>query len=261
MITCPNCKTTNTEGAKFCRSCGAELFSQPTNVMDRFPEYFFVPTNLIDWKRPKAARIRTRFLYLLLLVAVVFSVYSIIVCLNPSIDSGSKWDTNWNDEHECVEGYFKYVDVSDPLEIFQSEWRSSQIGEELDSSEHFDAVQDFRRENVGPFIILGIVLSLMLVWGIKFSKRKYPPKNSHLKDVADYIQKYSYSGFFDGRKKPILKFFVKDNMMGLMDVAHYCVYLPAKYDELEWWREKNKYLNATVGNRTFIIDINGKELK
>ena len=48
--------------------------------------------------------------------------------------------------------------------------------------------------------------------------------------------------------------------MGLLDVAHYCVFLSAQYDRLEW-REKDKYLNARTGDREFIIDIYGKELK
>lgn len=149
-----------------------------------------------------------------------------------------------------------YFEVHDFFNIFDSR----RIEEDEYGFDTSEAVADFRLERVFPFLIIGIVLSVLSILAIKYGKRQYPAKDNLLKNSADYIQKYRYTGLIRGRKKPILKFFVKDNKMGLVDVAHYCVFLPAKYDVLEW-REKNKYLNATIGNRTFIIDINGNELK
>ena len=111
-------------------------------------------------------------------------------------------------------------------------------------------------------IMYGILLVFFLLF-LQYLFCGYIPlskKNVELKVVADYVQKYSYWGIFRKRKSPKFILFIKDNKFGILDVAHYKVYLPAQYDYLEW-REKKKYLNATLNGRKFIIDINGNELK
>lgn len=245
---CPNCNITNNEGAKFCRACGAELKPQPANVMDKFPGYNFVPTNLIDWKKPRFAKIRTIILYVLIIVCVLFLAYSIMVVTNVSVNGTENEDKTYSAYAESP---------NDFLDLFYgcSFWNDYEKESYAIDAAYYDFILQVR-----PWIFICAILTIILSFGIRFSKRKYPAKDNLLKNSADYIQQYSYSGFIKGRKKPVLKFFVRNNKMGLMDVAHYCVFLPAQYDMLEW-REKNKYLNATVGNQTFIIDIKGTKLK
>lgn len=287
----PNCGVENREGASFCRACGTRLAPQATNIMDKFPDYNFVPTNLIDWKKPWLARI-VRFVFLIILC---ISVIKLFICLyawiNPIVDSEKavaeiKHD-DWGDEYyertstiSCIQEtpgddsvllldttknvWRQYVKVTDPFRKHLYYYRESSYSMSY-YKEHEEGIIkntiSYYRYNyfIVPIVIFFILL-LISVLIIVLYKRVFPNKNTNPRSLADYIQKYQYTGLIRGRKKPILKFFVKDNKMGLMDVAHYCVFLPAQYDVLEW-REKNKYLNATVGNRTFIIDINGNELK
>ena len=256
---CPNCGVENREGASFCRACGAKLAPQATNIMDKFPDYDFVPTNLIDWKKPWLAKIRSFFFLIILPLAVLFSFYSLIVIINPT----EKFYNEVFENYYNKQGELYYCfEVSDPLlNIFDTKRACKrEVFTAADSDTIDCTIEVFRIETVLPYLILGVVLSMLSILAIKYGKRQYPAKDNLLKNSADYIQKYRYTGLIRGRKKPVLKFFIKDNKMGLMDVAHYCVFLTAQYDVLEW-REKNKYLNATTGNRTFIIDINGNELK
>lgn len=85
---CPNqdCGVENREGASFCRACGAKLAPQATNIMDKFPDYNFVPTNLIDWKKPWLANIRTAFFTVFGPLAIIFSLYSLVVICFPLKD-------------------------------------------------------------------------------------------------------------------------------------------------------------------------------
>ena len=251
----PNCGVENREGASFCRACGTRLAPQATNIMDKFPDYNFVPTNLIDWKKPWLARI-VRFVFLIILC---ISVIKLFICLyawiNPIVDSEKavaeiKHD-DWGDE---------YYERTSTIYYYRESSYSMSYYKEHEEGIIKNTISYYRYNYFIVPIVIFFILLLISVLIIVLYKRVFPNKNTNPRSLADYIQKYQYTGLIRGRKKPILKFFVKDNKMGLMDVAHYCVFLPAQYDVLEW-REKNKYLNATVGNRTFIIDINGNELK
>ena len=246
---CPKCKIENPEEAKYCRNCGYKLVGGSfvsSIVMDRFPEYKFIPTNFIDWKKPWIAKIRTILFSIIFAVSLFMFCYSIasVFCNNSYVESIS---INYeNTEYR--------VSVNDAfLRIYSAICYRS-----IESDARSDAEQDYK-EIVSAGIIISGLISLISLIIIKFCRRKFPPKNNQLSNVADYVQKYRYTGFIRGRK-PILKFYVKDNKMGLLDVAHYCVFLNAQYDKLEW-REKNKLLKASLNNKTFIIDIHGKDLK
>lgn len=242
----PNCGVENREGASFCRACGAKLAPQATNIMDKFPDYNFVPTNLIDWKKPRLGWIITIFLYLALCVTSFLFIYSIVTFFAPQTTDV------WVTDYGVSASYESNADFLKLYDCYSYSNSSREIALDF-------VLSEFKEINLIGIIVY-LILSLLFFFFSKLSKRSLPAKENLLKNSADYIQKYQYTGLIRGKKKPILKFFVKDNKMGLMDVAHYCVFLPAQFDVLEW-REKNKYLNATIGNRTFIIDINGKELK
>lgn len=111
-------------------------------------------------------------------------------------------------------------------------------------------------------LIIGLVailsgLIIFILYFVFFFKR-FP--KTELKTIADYVQKYQYSGLFLPRKAKRHIFFVKNGKFGVLEYVHYKVALPAQYDYLEW-HTKNKYLNATVNGETFIMDINGNKLK
>lgn len=249
---CPKCKKDNIEGAKFCRYCGFELGGK-INIMDRFPNYNFVPTNLIDWKKPWFARLRTIIFSIFFIASFSVLCYSIASYFSRYSYVESYRDTDYYGENE-KQYYRGHVNDNFFGVYSRSSWRST-----TESEARNDALRYYNEDIIGV-TILSFILLLISLLTIIYGKRKYPQKTNHLNNYADYVQKYRYSGFIRGRKAPILKFYVKDNHMGLLDVAHYCVFLSAQYDRLEW-REKDKYLNARTGDREFIIDIYGKELK
>ena len=249
---CNNCGTENSCDAKFCRRCGSELAKKNdmrTNVMDRYPKYHFVPTNLLDWKRPWFARLRTTLFSIILVCCFLFFCYSVaaLFLYNSRVE---KWHSN-NQNHE----YFQ-CDIKDKIGGVYMKYT---IYNETELRASKRTLWYYQRDIISG-IIITCLISFISIIVIIYGSRKYPQKSNRLSNYADYVQKYRYSGFIRGRKNPILKFYVKDNRMGLLDVAHYSVFLSAQYDRLEW-REENKYLNATSGNRTYIIDIYGKELK
>lgn len=106
-------------------------------------------------------------------------------------------------------------------------------------------------------VFKSLVAIIFILYFVFFFKR-FP--KTELKTIADYVQKYQYSGLFLPRKAKRHIFFVKNGKFGVLEYVHYKVALPAQYDYLEW-HTKNKYLNATVNGETFIMDINGNKLK
>lgn len=190
---CKRCKTDNSLDAVFCRKCGGKL--ENINIMDKYPKYKFVPTNLIDWKKPKLSR----------LIFVIFII-------------------------GCVSSLLAFIFFFFFHHILESAIVSGVLS-----------------------VLTGIICFMVF--------RPYPSSSTkNISIYADYIQKYTYTGIFSSRSKPMFRFYVKDNKFGIMDVSHYRVHLNADYDLLSW-REKGKFLTAHQGNREFIIDINGKELK
>ncbi len=47
---CKHCNTENADDAQFCHSCGKSLMGTSKNIMDLYPEYKFIPTNLEKWE-------------------------------------------------------------------------------------------------------------------------------------------------------------------------------------------------------------------
>lgn len=240
---CINCGTENEITAKFCRACGASLDSKPLeNIMDKYPKYEFVPTNLIEWEKP----ILSRVIFFIFLTGCVMSLVTSIYffcsynwCYTVDIDTyPSAYCAEVSDYchlvHDCAFG--------DDRSVWLSAKARFQEG-------CLPGIIDFGCIS----ILAGIICSIVF--------RPYPSSSTKsIRTYADYIQKYTYTGIFSSRSKPMFRFYVKDNKFGLMDVSHYKVHLNAEYDLLSW-REKGKYLTAHQGNRVFIIDINGKELK
>ena len=242
---CSKCGTENIDCAKFCRSCGHELVENTVNVMDKYPKYNFVPTSLMQWKRPVTARIGSScffFVFFILLISFIQGIYCWFY-----------YETKYyhyepSDEYECI--------------IQSNSFQSYSHGDRYNTkAEAFkDAISSY---NERAKVSLSVAGALMLITGaISYGlNNKFPSKkNAPLREVADYIQNYWYTGLFRYQKTPKLKFFVKEGKFGLMDVANYTPFLPAKYDLLAW-HEKDKFLIATQNNRKFIIDIYGNELK
>ena len=242
---CSNCETVNIEGAKFCRRCGLELVKNTVNVMDKYPKYNFVPTSLMKWKRPVTARIGSAcffFVFFILLISFILGIYCLFY-----------YETKYyhyepSDEYECI--------------IQSNSFQSGSYGDRYNTkAEAFKEATSSYYERA--MVSLYIVGAFMLIAGaISYGlNKKFPSKKTApLREVADYIQNYWYTGLFRYQKTPKLKFFVKQGKFGLMDVANYTPFLPAKYDFLAW-REKEEYLIAKQNDREFIIDIYGKELK
>lgn len=267
---CSKCGTENIAGARFCRHCGDSL-ANAKNIMDLYPKLNFVPTNFMDWKKPVVGMIIKRILFIPILLSFALCLYSIwsYNFYNQKGDNHLWWsddkgyctrttdpifDGMFYEYAECykIDGsYYDHWDadyreyVSDPVE-----WTAER-------SLHY-----YQKEVLNVFLVsLGVGISLFLIMHfIICGYPKRPKDTKPLHEVADYCQKYSYWGIFRRRKTPKFVFFVKDNMFGILSVAHYSVFLPARYDFLSW-REKNKYLNAVINGRNCIIDIYGKELK
>lgn len=272
MKKCNECHSVNNSNAKYCRCCGVVL----ENILKLYPKMRLVPTNFYDWRKPKIGIIIKFILYIAITICIAFSIFSIFSYYN-YYQTSSQWLAG--EEYKFTEFtvrtsnvvdivYFGYgytykikgnwypdVDVSDDGQIFGVGERCSKRNSEIES------LNDYRKQIEGAifrFCLIGIVLFM-----IKYFICTYPNRPKGLKTLnnyADYVQKYSYWGIFRKRKTPKFILFIKDNKFGILDVAHYKVYLPAQYDYLEW-REKKKYLNATLNDRKFIIDINGNELK
>lgn len=278
MKKCNKCHRVNNSDAKYCRCCGVVL----ENILELYPKMRLVPTNFYDWRKPKVGMLLKMFLMLPIILFGSRAIYSIFSYYNydqygynssaygVSINTyetstsdifnfsesghgqvyliGGKWYSDY-DYKLIDEQNDKYVvipvgNVCDP--------RIESAKKSLENYRHIRKVD----------IMFGILLVFFLLL-LQYLFCGYIPlskKNVELKVVADYVQKYSYWGIFRKRKTPKFILFIKDNKFGILDVAHYKVYLPAQYDYLEW-REKKKYLNATLNDRKFIIDINGNELK
>ena len=212
--------------------------------MDRFPKYNFIPTNFYDWRKPWLARIKCVVASILLVGSICLMIACIVDCF-VSIGFSDEYIKEFNEYR--VETY-SYTGLS--YGISYNENRETAVK---------DALRKINRQ-INQSLIVSCFLPVLFGIILHYGRREFPEKNNLLRNSADYVQKYRYTGLIRGRKTPILKFYIKDNMMGLLDVAHYNVFLKAQYDKLEW-REKNKYLNAIIGKREFIIDIYGNQLK
>ncbi len=244
---CLKCGTENMKTAKFCRNCGRELNNTQSvsyNVMDRFPEYGFVPTNFYDWRRPWPARISCVIASILLVGSFCLMVACIVDCF---VDRG------YRDEYREYFNDYRVETYS-----YTRMFHGISYSEDLETAVEV-AFRDKNRQ-INQSLIKSCILSVLFGIFLYYGRRRFPEKNNQLRKLADYVQRYRYTGLSEGRNTPVLIFYVKDNKMGLLDVAHYCVFLTAQYDKLEW-RETNKYLNAIIGKRKFMIDIYGKELK
>ena len=230
---CRKCGTGNIAGARFCRHCGESL-ANVENVMDIYPKLKFVPTNFMDWKKPKVGMFAKCVFRIAMFVVLIQIIYCFIALF--------KWNYSYSPYWGC--------DVyRDPLHL---------------NLYYMTTCKSVGAYRESLFVLLSWLVSCL--FGLYIATKYFvimlstPKKATPLHEVADYCQKYSYWGIFGRRKTPKYIFFVKDNLFGILDVAHYSVFLPARYDFLSW-REKNKYLNAVINGRNCIIDIYGKELK
>lgn len=253
---CTKCNTENEANAKFCRSCGAPMDEVPvTNIMDKYDKYGFIPTNLIDWKKPIVSR---------LLFSISSLAFFVFLSLSLYFYCSSKWyfvlevaevqDYEYNDNDEKIPFTEYNSDIHDYLHLVSLGDYSRDRNVSIENAKEY-----FSRRCNELILIFGIfsVPAFILCF---ITYRPYPSKSTKkLTQVADYIQKYTYTGIFSRRNKPMYRFYIKSKKFGVVDVAHYKVHINAIYDYLEW-REKNKYLNAILNGRKFIIDINGKEL-
>lgn len=245
-----------------------------------------VPTNFYDWRKPKVGMLLKMFLMLPIILFSSRTLYSIFSYYNydqygyNSSVYGSFYGVSINTYETSTSDIFNFSSSGHgQVYLIGGKWYSDYDYKLIDEQNDkyvvipVGNVCDPRIESANKSlenyrhirkvdIMYGILLVFFLLF-LQYLFCGYIPlskKNVELKVVADYVQKYSYWGIFRKRKTPKFILFIKDNKFGILDVAHYKVYLPAQYDYLEW-REKKKYLNATLNGRKFIIDINGNELK
>lgn len=110
------------------------------------------------------------------------------------------------------------------------------------------------------YTIWGILLVISMLCASKFNLPQPNSSKYLLKDVADYIEPYSYGGMRHNPKKPLYVIFIKDNKMGLLDVSTFSIKIEADFDVLTW-HTKNEYLNAINANGSCCMDVNGIVLK
>ena len=282
MKKCNECHSVNNSNAKYCRCCGVVL---EKNILELYPKMKLVPTNFYDWRKPKVGMLLKMFLMWIIILYCSMAIYDIFSYYN--------YDQNgYNSIKYTYEGFYIDTCETSTSDIFNfsssghgqvyliggkwySDYDYNLIDEQKDkyvvipvgnvcdpriesAKKSLENYRHIRKKS----IMFGIQHVLILLF-LQYLFCGYIPlskKNVELKVIADYVQKYSYWGIFRKRKTPKFILFIKDNKFGILDVAHYKVYLPAQYDYLEW-REKKKYLNATLNGRKFIIDINGNELK
>lgn len=282
MKKCNECHSVNNSNAKYCRCCGVVL----ENILKLYPKMRLVPTNFYDWRKPKVGMLLKMFLMLPIILVSSMTLYSIFSYYNydqygyNSSVYGSFYGVSINTYETSTSDIFNFSSSGHgQVYLIGGKWYSDYDYKLIDEQNDkyvvipVGNVCDPRIESANKSlenyrhirkvdIMYGILLVFFLLF-LQYLFCGYIPlskKNVELKVIADYVQKYSYWGIFRKRKTPKFILFIKDNKFGILDVAHYKVYLPAQYDYLEW-REKKKYLNATLNGRKFIIDINGNELK
>lgn len=266
---CRKCRTDNLVSARFCRHCGMSL--TVGNIMDLYPKLNLIPTNLVDWKTPKVGKFIKGVLSILICVLICLSLYSLLstICysqfghnLSESYETRTEdllgiFHNGYGTCYRFNGGYYSSYDYHYDIII--------RAGEYIPDPEEWTAdvsLRDYRKILGFSFLSFagGSLMLFLIMHFIICGYSKRPKDAQPLHEVADYCQKYSYWGIFRRKKTPKFVFYVKYNKFGILDVAHYSVFLPARYDFLEW-REKKKYLNAIIDGRNCIIDIYGKELK
>lgn len=75
---CKNCGAENTGNVKYCYACGEQLATGGT-VMERFPQYHFMPTSLVDFK---GQRINYLWIFLSILVILTLLILVIVYFVN-----------------------------------------------------------------------------------------------------------------------------------------------------------------------------------
>lgn len=276
MKKCNECHCVNNSDANYCRRCGAKI---KRNILEQYPKMKLVPTNFYDWRKPKVGIFLKCVLFIPIVIdifIICFSIWSLFYYNQQEIESESEYQTYVEDSFG---GFILWADGYGNAYKWNNTWYESRhwYGDDSEGNEVWEyegEVEDpvlyttsIALRTYKKHIIYGGIYCLV-IWAILFVFRNYivcgyikrPKDVRHLSFYADYVQKYFYLGIFRKKKTPKFVFFVKDNMFGILDIAHYKVYLSAQYDHLEW-REKKKYLNATLNGRKFIIDIHGNELK
>lgn len=278
MKICRNCGTKNSDTAKFCSHCGTRM-PEDKNIMDRYPEMNFIPTKFMNWKKPRVGMVIKTILLIPVVLSSVICLNCLSACFFYNQKSGLDED-NFHYKTIITDAVFDgmFVGCCDCYMINGSYYEDycldAEDSEDSDvcypSGDYVPNPKTYTKERALsryrerilwvciPNMIIVVVLLCLTFLICGYSRR---PKDARpLCEVADYCQKYSYWGIFRRRKTPKFVFFAKDNKLGILDVAHYCVFLSAGYDYLSW-RQKNKYLNAIVDGRKCIIDIYGKELR
>ncbi len=240
---CKHCKAENAEGAKFCYKCGKTLVNSNINVMDVYPKYSFIATNLEKWKEPYMHKIFRRY-FIVSALLLCYSLFSYII-----------YDTDV--EYKTNDDWVEVIKVDKLHMLYIIDPRMDGVGYAKELSEAKREAYDGYKYGLNKVTLTLGLCSMVLFILVAYTKgEELDSEVLELKDVADYVQAYTYSGF----KKPSYKFFIKDGKFGLLDVSAYKVQIPAEYDKLSW-REKDKYLNATLNSENIIIDINGNILK
>lgn len=281
MKNCNECHSINNSNAKYCRHCGA-IFIRQLNILEQYPKMKLVPTNFYDWRKPKVGM----FLKFILLIPIAigffvicFSIWSLFYYNQHGYEDNDSYETHIEDP---LGGFMLWADGYGHAYKWNGSWYESYDSyDNIDSDGNVQWEYKYEGEIENPVsyttenalrsyrnnIVFGgiwcIIITVLLFIMRNYIICGYPKRPKDVKQLcfyADYVQKYSYWGIFRKRETPKFVLFVKDNMFGILDVAHYKVYLSAQYDYLEW-REKKKYLNATLNGRNFITDIHGNELK
>lgn len=244
------------------------------NIMERFPKMHLVPTNLMDWKKPLVGIFIKRIFLIPILLSAIFCIFCVFSLYHYNQYKEDMWDDTYCTVTQTLAGTFPFHESYSCFKFnnrYYSNFNWDSNNDRIPSGDYIPnpkewtaerSLYEYKKVVISAFFVssaIGLVLFVIMHFIIcGYSNR--PKGTKKLREVADYCQRYSYWGIFRNRKTPKFVFFVKDNKFGLLDVAHYSVFLPANYDSLEW-REKKKYLNAVITGRNYIIDIYGRELK
>lgn len=129
-------------------------------------------------------------------------------------------------------------------------------GEEYQHCKYNELGLDYSQFFLGIALILAAIIVLFACY--YFLKFATPFKKKALSDITDFVEKFDVRG---SKERPADKYaiFVKDGKCGVLNVRRYKISVKAQYTSLTW-RDKDKYLLATLDDETFIIDVNGKKI-
>jgi len=233
---CRYCNTDNPGGTHYCRYCGKK-----TRMM---------PTSIFDWKQP----VIMKFFYRLFLIATICTAL-LTAYVGVAFYS---YTTDYSEDSpriECEDGLFGII----------SEWdyRSYDYHDGnyiYHNPVYVDAgrcIAEYQEQCLTSFFVMLVlsVVAFILMWRCK---RKLKPAGAEkLSDIADYVERYSNSGFASHN----YVVYEREGLWGLLDTARYEVQLDAKYEELQWVDRDKTLRVKEAGADSYVVTVDGERLR